>query len=174
MSKPQRRPGFESAIDRYAFSAIRCRTIWLADAIEMHRDIAALKVLLQMALSATTGADMQVPLRLATELLALHVAVSRQVLAGDPVAYEAVMLVAEQLEGTDPDDPLYVPRAAGFKSHVDVLLQYEEELIDRIGAGSSADAIDDGMLQRRTRLLGDIAALTGSSGRARPPMTWLQ
>lgn len=174
MSKPQRQSGFDATFDRYAFSAIRCRSVWLADAIEMHRDIAALKDLLQMALAATTAAEMQMHLRMAMELLVLHVAISRTILGGDFAAYEPVLIVVEQLEGTDPDDPLYVPRAAAFKSHVEVLVQHEEELIDGLGRANSGEAIDEDVLRRRLEIIGDAASRAHAHGRTRPSVTWLQ
>lgn len=148
-------------MDPAGFDEIWCHSSWLSDELELRRDHGMMSRLLKAASSATTAGEMRPLLQMAMDLFKLHAAIVYQVLGMGPLhsSIDHVLVLIEQLESTDPENPLYIAQAADLRMQLELLMILEDDCYTQLGQRSSAAEMDPELLQARQQLLRDADAL---------------
>lgn len=157
-------------MDPAGFGEIWCRSSWLSDELELRRDHDTMTRLLKAVSSATSAADMQPLLQMTMDLFKLHAAIVCQVLGTGPLhsSIEHVLVLVEQIEDTDPENPLYIAQAADLRMQLELLMILEDDCYAQLGRRSSAAGMDPELLQARQQLLRDAEALIKAEAIGRP------
>ncbi|MEW6167809.1 MAG: hypothetical protein AB1651_08950 [Pseudomonadota bacterium] len=164
-------PKLAPLIDPDSFREIWCKTTWLGDEFELRRDHYVLRELLRAASSAGAGREMQPALQLAMDLFKLHLALEHQLL-GVPqlrAPTEHALVLIEQLEDADPDDPINLALATDLQQRLELLTSLEEDCYGRLCGRSSASLLDGELLQLRQQLLRDAERLLRAGGATPDP-----
>lgn len=163
-------PILTALMDPMGLSEIWCRSSWLSDELELRRDLCMLRSLLKAASSATSAAEIRPAVQMTMNLFKLHAAIVHQIFGMAPLhsSIDHVLVLIEQLETTDPDNPLYIAQAADLRMQLDLLMILEDDCYVQLGHRNSATDLDPDTLQARVQLLRDADTLIKAEAIGRP------